>query len=147
MNRDVTIKPIEILGTCPAGIGLDDETTISGMNVLTQPHQAVCFNLITQYTQAIWAIKKGWQNYFHASCPGCIKDLDNENRVICLIHDKERPEMGKLFTEYWRMRAERGETEKSKTLRTEAEELSRSAETYNVAVGRIKEAISELGKT
>ena len=112
-DKTIAVKVVKTVGNCPGGIKENYEISYKDMNLISEPGQPLCFNMITQINPSVWAVRKDCASFFHASCPGCIKDLSNENRVVCLIQDNERREMGDLFTEYWHIREKKGETEKS----------------------------------
>jgi len=67
-------------------------------------------------------------------------------RVIFLISDNNRRELGDVFTDYWKLRDKKGETELSQKLRMESEELHHGYKKYEEALIKMKEAYEELSK-
>jgi hypothetical protein len=142
--QTIRVKPIEIIGTCPAGLELTSEFDIEGMNIRNYKQSELCFESFCHLAGNIWWLRSGKKFFIHVSCPGCIADMANENRVVFLLGRPDKWELGEVFTEYWKLRRKHGEPEEAKQLRLEAEELEREGNRYSEVLQKLRAALEVL---
>lgn len=94
------VKPVQIIGNCPASLSLEDEIQIVGMNLETPEGRAVCFLALSQIPLQTWQLQSGARFFAHASCPGCTSRLEEENRVVFLLGHADKWTLCQRISEY-----------------------------------------------
>lgn len=138
----INIRPVEIIGTCPVGLSLEDEFQVEGLR-LKNPRGNLCFLALSHLPPMIWQLQSESRFFAHASCPGCITKLDRENRVVFLLGHSDKWELCQAISEYRRLCREIGESERAGRLRSEAIEYQSRGE-YQAALEKMKAALEEL---
>lgn len=116
----IKVKPVAIIGNCPANLTLESEIQIKGMNIENPSGNPICFLALSHFPVSTWQLQSGHRFFARASCPGCITDLDNENRVVFLLGHEDKWELSKVISEYLRLSKQVEEPEKALQLKTEA---------------------------
>jgi hypothetical protein len=144
-TRIINVKPVEIVGTCPAGLKLTDQFQIAGMRLSNPGNSTICFLAISQIPigQGIWQVQSEERFFSHVTCPGCISGLGRENRVVFLLGHADKWELCQAISEYISLRKRYGESEPAAKLRDLAIEQQSRGE-YSAATDTVKAAIEEL---
>lgn len=138
--QKISIKPVDIIGTCPISLGLNDLIQIEEMKVLNPDQNNICFLAICQFPPMIWQLQAGKRIFSHSSCPGCSSSLKNENRVIFLLGHVDKWNLCLSISRYLRLIKQQGEPDKAKRLKLEAIEYQNSND-FDLALKRMNEAI------
>lgn len=143
--RIISVRPIKIVGTCPAGLKLTDQFQIAGMRLSNPGNSTLCFLAISQIPigQGIWQVQSGERFFSHVTCPGCICDLGGENRVVFLLGHADKWELCQTISEYVNLRKKYGEPESAAKLRDLAIEQQNCGD-YSAATDTMRAAIEEL---
>ncbi len=141
--RTINIRPVEIIGRCPAGLTLEDEFQIKGMRLENPKGSNLCFLALSHFPMMIWQLQSESRFFSHASCPGCIMRLDRENRVVFLLGHADKWELCQVISEYRRLCRERKEPETARRLKTDAIEYQNRGD-YAKALQRMRAALEEL---
>lgn len=136
----INIKPVEILGDCPADLQFEDVVHIEGMNLNNPRGKNICFLALTHFPIMIWQLQSEERFFSHASCPGCISQLDQENRVVFLLGHADKWDLCQLISKYLRLCKEHEETQPASTLKTEAIELQNQGKFAEAAL-KMKKAV------
>lgn len=136
----INIKPVEILGDCPAHLQLENVFHIEGLNLSNPQGNDLCFLALTHFPIMIWQLQSGERFFSHASCPGCISQLDQENRVVFLLGHADKWDLCQLISEYLRFSKEHEETQPALSLKTEAIELQNQGKFAKAAL-KMKKAV------
>lgn len=141
--NSIKIKPIEVLGDCPAGLTLKDELRIAGMTLENPQGSEVCFLAVCHFPIAVWGLQAGERFFAHASCPGCTSDLASENRVVFLLGHQDKWELSQLISEYLRLSKKVVESESAQRRKAEAIALQNQGE-YSQATEVMRSALKDL---
>ncbi|MDI7277622.1 MAG: hypothetical protein QME94_16715 [Anaerolineae bacterium] len=139
----VRIRPVELIGSCPAGLTLRDELEIAGMRLENPMGSRVCFLALSHFPLTVWHLQADIRLFGHASCPGCTSELGQENRVIFLLGQADRWELCETISEYRRLWRAHPEPEGAARLRAEAMEHQGRNE-FAEASQKMKAALAEL---
>lgn len=141
----IHVKPIEIVGTCPAELTPDDAFQIEGMKIRGCGEGAVCFLAVSQISivPLVWQLQSGERFFGHVSCPGCTVDLAQENRVVFLVSRADKWELSQVISEYLRLCKRHGEPEAAKRLKEEAIQHQRRGE-YAETMQKMAAALLQL---
>ena len=98
----IKIKPVQIIGVCPAGLRPEDEFQIEGMRLENPNGSKICFLGISQIPigQGIWQLQSEERFFSHVSCPSCTTCPDQENRVTFLLGHADKWKLCQLISEY-----------------------------------------------
>jgi len=98
----IRIRPIEVIGNCPAGLTTKDEFEIVGMRLENRKGSTLCFLGVSQFPigQGIWQLQSNERFFSRVSCPGCTFRADQENRVVFLLGHADKWQLCKLISEY-----------------------------------------------
>ena len=118
--KTIRVKPVEMIGTCPARIMPKDEFQIEEMNLIHTGNVNLCFLAISHFPPTIWQLQNESRFFGHVSCPGCTKQPDEENRVVFLLGHADKWDLCQAISEYRRLTCQHSEPEKAKKLRVEA---------------------------
>lgn len=140
MNR-IRVQPVEIIGTCPAGLSSADEFEIDGMNLIPASGGKLCFLAFGHLPPGTWQLQSGSRFFAHVSCPGCTTELEHENRVIFLLGHADKWELCRVISAYRRQLRERDEPEAALRLRQEAMQ-AQSAGDFGRALEKMKLALN-----
>jgi len=119
MNR-LKIKPVEINGVCPAQLELDSEFDIMDKRLENPVASPICFLAFSHLPISVWQLQSGERFFAHVSCPGCITDMEHENRVIFLLGHSDKWQLSQLISAYLSSSKQWGETAKAKQYKDEA---------------------------
>ena len=141
----VNIRPVEIIGHCPAGLTLGDECQLEGMELKNPKSSRVCWLALSQLPigQGIWQVQSGERFFSHVSCPGCIADLEHENRVVFLLGHGDKWELCQIIAEYLKYCKSSSEPALAKELKEIAIGQQSRGE-YEAATETMKTALKEL---
>jgi len=108
----IKIKPMQVIGECPAGLNLEDEFQIDGMRLENPPASRLCFLALSQIPlgQGIWQLQNDERFFSHVSCPSCTLRPDRENRVTFLLGHADKWRLCQLISEYLILSKELGES-------------------------------------
>jgi hypothetical protein len=137
----ICVKPVEIIGACPANLSLEDEFRIQGMNLA--PLGKVCFLAIGHIPPSVWQLQSESRFFAHISCPGCTTQLEYENRVIFLLGHANKWELCQMISEYRRLTRQLFEPEMAKSFRLEAMQ-AQAENDFSQAVLKMKMALEEV---
>ena len=118
--KALLVRPVEIMGCCPAALTLESEFQIDGMNLTQADGFSVCFLAVRHFPPSVWQLQGGSRFFAHISCPGCTTCLEKENRVIFLLGHADKWELCQAISEYRRIVRQHPESKKARQLRLEA---------------------------
>ena len=141
--KTILLKPVEIIGHCPAGLMPTDELKISGMN-LTNPEQSrICFLALSHFPPSIWQLQSESRFFSHVTCPGCITDMDHENRVVFLLGHEDKWDLCLVISDYLNLSHQYGEPTRAICLKEQAIRLQNQG-LHSKALRPMREAVKEL---
>ena len=141
--KTILLKPVEIIGHCPAELLLTDILQIAGMNLINPGQTKICFLAISHFPPSIWQLQSERRFFSHITCPGCITDLDQENRVVFLLGHEDKWDLCQVISEYLRLSKQYEEPERAIFFKEEAIRLQNQG-LHPEALGLMKEAVEEL---
>ena len=141
--KTILLKPVEIIGRCPANLSPDDVLQIKGMKLENPGMNNVCFLALSHIPPMVWQLQSESRFFSHASCPGCTSELEQENRVIFLLGHEDKWDLCQVISDYLKHRKQFGETKRSAVLRDEAIRLQDQGN-YAEALHPMREALKEL---
>jgi hypothetical protein len=143
--KTINIKPVQIIGSCPAGLTLADRFQIVGMRLENPGGSKICFLALSQIPigQGIWQIQSEERFFSHVSCPGCIPNLERENRVVFLLGHADKWELCQIISEYLRLCKQHEEPELALKLKVVAIQQQDQGE-YSAATQTMKAALEEF---
>ena len=143
--KTINIKPVEIIGSCPAGLTPTDEFQFVGMRLQNVKNSNICFLALSQIPigQGIWQVQSKERFFSHVTCPGCIADLEQENRVVFLLGHADKWELCQSISEYLRLSKKYEESELAVKLKSAAIEQQDRGE-YSAAAETMKAAVEAL---
>jgi len=143
--KSINIKPVEIIGSCPAGLTPTDEFQFVGMRLENVKNSNICFLALSQIPigQGIWQVQSEERVFSHVTCPGCIADLEQENRVVFLLGHADKWELCQSISEYLRLSKKYEESELALKLKSTAIEQQDRGE-YSAAAETMKAAVEAL---
>lgn len=97
-GRKVLACPSRIYGTCPAGHQMGDELVIEGMTVRAVKGP-LCYVALSAFTCQVTQIQRGRATN-HLSCPGCVSDDGQENRVVFVLSSEEAWSLSRKYSAY-----------------------------------------------
>jgi hypothetical protein len=145
--RIINVKPVEIVGACPAGLKLTDEFQIAGMRLENPGNSTLCLLAVSQIPigQGIWQLQTGEGFFSHVTCPGCIRGPERENRVVLLLGHADKWQLCQAISRYLSLRQKYGEPESAVKLRNVAIGQQNRGD-YSAATETMKAAVEELAK-
>jgi len=145
--KKIRIKPIQIIGKCPIGITRKDEFIINGMLIEKDIESKLCFLAISQIPigQGIWQLQSEERFFSHVSCPGCIQNTDNENRIVFLLGHEDKWELCKSISHYLKLTKQYIETADLKEIKNNAIRKQYNGD-YKGAAEAMKQLIEEYKK-
>lgn len=139
----ITVKPVQIIGECPAHLTLDDTFQIDGMN-LRNPHgNPLCFLAISHLPISTWQLQSEQRFFAHVSCPGCTVDPEHENRVVFLLAHGDKWKLALSISRYLALSKQVKEPEPARKLKEEAI-AHQNAGDFEAAEAKIVEALAAL---
>ena len=141
--RKINIRPVEIIGNCPASLALGDQFQIEGMKLGNPRQSNLCFLALSHFPIMIWQLQSESRFFSHASCPGCISRLDQENRVVFLLGHADKWALCQIISEYLRLCRQCEEPEIARRLKEEAIQHQNRGE-YAEAARKMEAALKEL---
>jgi hypothetical protein len=141
--KTILLKPVEIIGRCPANMSPDDVLQIKGMNLLNPEEHNACFLALSHFPPMVWQLQSESRFFSHASCPGCTSELEQENRVVFLLGHEDKWDLCQVISKYLKLRKKVGETKEAMALRDEAIRLQNRGE-YSEALDPMRRALEEL---
>ena len=143
--RMINVKPVQVIGSCPANLTLDDEFQIEGMSLKNPRESNICFLALGQIPigQGIWQLQSEEQFFCHVSCPGCTLQLDRENRVVLLLGHADKWRLCQLISEYLRLCKQYEEPETARRVKEEAIQFQNRGE-YPEATQKMEVALQEF---
>jgi hypothetical protein len=144
--KTILLKPVEIIGRCPANISPYDVLQIKGMKLENPGMHNVCFLALSHFPPMVWQLQSESRFFSHASCPGCTTELDQENRVIFLLGHEDKWDLCQVISEYLKLRKQVGEPKRATALRDEAIRLQDQGN-YAEALRPMQEALEELKRS
>jgi uncharacterized repeat protein (TIGR04076 family) len=133
--------PSRISGTCPAGHQIGDEIVIEGMAVRAAKGP-LCYAALSAFTCQVMQIKRGRATN-HLSCPGCVSESGQENRVVFVLSSEGARNLSIKFSAYNWARIEGRETERSAYHRSRSWTFTQAGD-YARAEREIEQAIACL---
>ncbi|MBN2387445.1 MAG: hypothetical protein JXB85_10520 [Anaerolineales bacterium] len=118
--KTIRVRPVEILGSCPAGLSLQDEFHIEGMLLVPAEGFPICFLALSHLAPTIWQLQSKSRFFGHASCPGCTTRAEEEQRVIFLLGHADKWDLCQAISEYRRWVRQTPEPENAQQSRLEA---------------------------
>lgn len=143
--QTVKIKPVQIVGRCPAGLAPEDEFRIEELRLENPRGSKICFLAVSQIPigQGIWQLQSEERFFSHVSCPGCIPEPGDENRVVFLLGHLDKWELCESISAYLRLSKQFGEPEAARALK-EAAIRHQSKGEYEAATREMAAAVMEL---
>jgi hypothetical protein len=146
--KTINIKPIQILGICPAGLMLEDEFQIDGMRLENPNGSKICFLALSQIPigQGIWQLQSEERFFSHVSCPSCTLRPDQENRVTFLLGHTDKWKLCQLISEYLILSKLHGESVAARQAKEEAIAYQNQGD-YLQASQQMENALEELKRS
>jgi hypothetical protein len=146
--KTINVKPVQIIGACPAALTLADEFQIEGLRLNNPRQSTICFLAVSQLPigQGIWQIQGEERFFSHVSCPGCTVALEQEKRVVFLLGHADKWELSQIISEYLRLSQHRQEPEAARRARDEAIQHQNRGE-YAEATAKMASALRELKRS
>jgi hypothetical protein len=146
--QTIKVKPVQIIGVCPAGLRPEDEFQIAGMRLENPNGSRICFLALSQIPigQGIWQLQSEERFFSHVSCPSCTSRLDQENRVTFLLGHADKWELCQLISEYLVLSKNQGESVPAQLAKEEAIAFQNKGD-YLRAARQMKVALRELKRT
>ena len=110
-GKRVLAFPSRMWGACPAGHQIGDEIAIEGMTVRAVKGP-LCYAALSAFTCQVTQIVRGRATN-HLSCPGCVSESGQENRVVFVLSSEAARDLSLKFSAYNWARIEGRETEQS----------------------------------
>ena len=141
----VAVCPVEVIGSCPAGITTTDEFEIADMALLNPAGHRVCFMAVAQLPigQGVWQLQSGERFFSHVSCPGCSSDPERENRVVFLLSHADKRELSHAISEYLRLWRRHVEPDTARRLKEEAIHFQSRGD-YTAAARHMASAVEQM---
>ena len=158
-SRVIFFQPVEIRGTCPAGLRTGRRFTVQGMSLLRTAgdDSGACLASMAHWLPSLWQLESGRRFFAHASCPGCTMGRafpatapaaagpePPENRVVFLGGHADKWELCQAISKYRRVSRVAGENESARALRREAMERQNRGD-FEGACQCMVRAVAELG--
>jgi len=141
--KTILLKPVEIIGRCPANLSPDDVLQIVDMNLVNPERHNACFLALNHFPPMVWQFQSESRFFSHASCPGYTSELEQENRVVFLLGHEDKWDLCLVISEYLKLRMRVGETNEAMALRDEAIQLQDQGE-YLEALDPMRKALEVL---
>ena len=144
----INIKPVQIIGNCPAGLTLEDEFQIDGMRLKNPNASKICVLALSQIPlgQGIWQLQSEERFFSHISCPSCTLRPDQENRVTFLLGHMDKWKLCQLISEYLTLSKQHKESVTARQAKEEAI-LCQNRGEYLQATQQMETALLELKRT
>lgn len=141
----VNVKPVQVIGDCPVELGQGDEFQVDGMLLKNPAGKKVCILAVSQLMigQGIWQLQSGERFFSHVTCPGCMTEPDQENRVVFLLCHADKQELGQNISDYLRLCKQKDEPEAARLLKEEAI-MQQSKGNYAEAARIMRSALQAL---
>lgn len=141
--KTILLKPVEVIGRCPANLSPDDVLQIKDMNLVNPERHNTCFLALSHFPPMVWQLQSESRFFSHASCPGCTSELEQENRVVFLLGHEDKWDLFQVISEYLKLRKQLGETKEAVAFRDEAIRFQNRGE-YSEALDPMRKALEEL---
>jgi hypothetical protein len=141
--KTINIRPVKIIGNCPANLTLDDEFQIEAMRLWNPGGSNICFLVLSHFPISIWQLQSESRFFSHASCPGCISRPDEENRVVFLLGHEDKWKLCQTISGYLALCKQYEEPATAKRLKEEAIQHQNRGE-YSEATQKMGVALKEL---
>jgi len=145
MSQIINIKPVEIIGNCPAQLRLTDLFQFEDLKILNPQNISLCFLAISNFPIVIWKLQSNQSFFAHSSCPGCTLSLKKEKRVIFLLGQSDKWDLCLNISEYRRLSKIYRESRTAKSLKETAIQLQSKGQ-YSEATTQMEAALQELQK-
>jgi len=142
----IRVRPVEILGHCPAGLTPESEFQIDGMNLIHAGDFPLCFLSVSHMPPSVWQLQGGDRFFAHVSCPGCTIRLEEENRVMFLLGHADKWDLCQVISEYRRITRKHPESKKARQLRLESMQAQVNGD-FLLATRKMLAAVNTLRKT
>lgn len=158
--RPIFFQPVEITGSCPAGLTNDHRFTVKGMTLVEasggggSPHggrafwpdtNVGCLAAMAHWLPSLWQLQGGKRFFAHASCPGCTTGRAPENRVVFLGGHADKWELCDAISQYLRTVRAAGENEAATAFKRQALELQDQGD-FEGARRCMAQALAELAR-
>jgi len=141
--KTIKIKPVQIIGQCRAGLTVDDECQIKGMNLAAVGRSKLCFLALGHFAPIVAQLQSGKRFYAHLACPDCLSRRDQENGVEFLLGHADKWALCRAISDYYHLSGLGPESEAAKQLKAEARQLQ-TAGSYGPATQKMVQAVAEL---
>ena len=143
--KPVNVKPVQIIGDCPIGLVPGDDFQADGLMLKNPEGNKICILAISQLTigQGLWQLQSDERFFSHLSCPGCMSQLDQENRVVFLLCHADKWQLGQSISEYLRLSKQKEEPNAAQRLKEEAIHHQERGE-YTQATHKMELALQHL---
>lgn len=141
--KTISIRPVKVIGHCPANLTLEDEFEVEGMNLRNAGGSAICFLALGHFPISMWQLQSESRFFSHASCPGCISRPDEEHRVVFLLGHTDKWELCQTISEYLALCMQYEEPEAARRLKEGAIQHQNRGE-YSDAAQKMRAALREM---
>jgi hypothetical protein len=141
--KTIKVRPVQVIGRCPAGVTLEDEFEIEGMNLRPTEGTEVCFLTLSHFPINVWQLQSESRFFSHSSCPGCTSRPEEENRVVFLLGHADKWELCQFIAEYLALGKQCEESEAARRLKEKAIE-HQGREAYDEAAQKMRAALEEM---
>ncbi len=124
-GRMVFFQPVEIHGTCPAGLTISHRWAVRGMSLVAASVDdgRICLAATSHWLPSLWQLQGGRRFFAHTSCPGCMVPGGSENRVVFLGGHADKWGLCRVISAYLRAVRVMGENEAARACKLRAMEM------------------------
>jgi hypothetical protein len=141
----INIRPVEIIGACPAQLSQEDKFQIDELKLVNSGNVRICFLAISHLPPSVWQLQSEGRFFAHVSCPGCTRQLAEENRVVFLLGHTDKWDLCQAISEYRQLTRERPEPESAQQIRIQAIQAQSEGD-ISQATFKMKAALEDLKK-
>ncbi|GAB4463995.1 MAG: hypothetical protein Kow0031_41730 [Anaerolineae bacterium] len=131
--RTIKIKPVCVTGKCRAGLRLEDEVQIRGVNLENPGQSRVCCHAFSHFSPVISTLQHGDHFYAVATCPDCQCNGPRGARVDFLLGHADKWELCQAIVAYRQLRERVPEPAAARQLRAAAVEHQKRGEFVEAA--------------
>lgn len=131
--QSIKIKPVRITGKCRAGLRLEDEVQVRGVNLENPRQSRVCYRAFSHFSPIIAALQQGDHFYTVVTCPDCMSNARGGDCVDFLLGHADKWELCQAIVAYRQLREQLPEPAAARQLRAAATEHQRRGEFVEAA--------------
>lgn len=141
--KTIKIKPVRVTGKCRAGLRLDDEVQIRGVNLENPGQSRLCCHAFSHFSPVIATLQRGNHFYAVVSCPDCLSAQCNGASVDFLLGHADKWELCQALVAYRQLRERYPEPAAARQLKAAATQLQKRGE-FVEATEQMQAALSVM---